>query len=381
MLDRTKIEKLAHINFDDSLIMSFYLNIDPHIAPTKKELRPRIHSLINEARDKLEELEEDGHLSHDQKKSLRRDLSLIDDFLEYDLKRNHAKGLAIFTCSSKNYWHVEVTPQPVKNDVFINKAPHVRNLLRVFDEFRHFGLLMISRDKARLFRIYGQEILEESAVLDEVPGQHDRGQWSQKRFEKHIEDHVDRHIKHTMEALWNYFENNPFNYLFVSTTEGLLPLLLKRMHPYIKELYIGNVPMEMYASDTQVLGEVTKLQHQIEAEEQRRELDKVIRNKMMGEHAAWGIAGVLSAVSSNNVVELLVKRDFTHEGAKCSNCGLLTLADTSCPACAHHLEHVDDVVEEIVEKANHNNAEVIFVDSVEMDYQLEKIAAITRGER
>lgn len=379
MLDKSKIEKLAHVDFEPYLITSFYLNIDPSISPTKKELRPRIHSLTNEARDKMDELDKTGKLSHDQKVSLRKDLSLIDDFLEYDLKRNHAKGLAVFSCAAKDYWQVEVTPQPVNNIVELGAEPHVRPLLRVFAEFRHFGFLMISRDKARLFRIFGQEILAESAVLDDVPGQHDRGAWSQKRFERHIEDHVDWHIQNSMENLWGYFEKQPFDYLFISTTDDLLPVVMKRMHPYLKERYVGNLPMEMYASDQQVLDEVIELQHKIEAEEQRQELDKVIRNKMTGSHAAWGIEGVLSALSGNNVAELLVKRGFKHEGAKCGNCGLLTLADTSCPACEHHLNRVADVVEEIVEKASHDNANVLFVDSVEMDYQLEKIAAITRG--
>src|SRR5215472_6504141 len=90
------LRDLAGFRAGEGFAVSFYLNLDPHIARTPGDAQTRVHSLLDEAR--RAELDH-SELTHDQRAALRSDLDRIRRFVESEFERDGARGLAVFSAS------------------------------------------------------------------------------------------------------------------------------------------------------------------------------------------------------------------------------------------------------------------------------------------
>jgi len=80
---------------------------------------------VHEGKLKLDDME----LSHDQKAALEHDLMRIYVFVEHEFERGGRRGLAIFSCSGRDFWQVYPLPQPVRDRIEVGNHPYVRPLL------------------------------------------------------------------------------------------------------------------------------------------------------------------------------------------------------------------------------------------------------------
>src|SRR5262249_34354546 len=57
------------------------------------------------------------------------------------------------------------------------------------------------RERGDLYRLHAGRLVPLADETADVPGRHDRGGWSQARYERHIETIVDRHLRDVADAL------------------------------------------------------------------------------------------------------------------------------------------------------------------------------------
>jgi peptide chain release factor subunit 1 len=376
MLSREKIRQLSEQEFKDNYVVSLFLDVDPERHPSRKDLQSVLNSLINQANDKIEQLGKNDSLSHEQRQSLAKDLESIREYVVYDFNREKTPGIAFFSSKRAGLWDIERLPHSVKNRVVINRGPYVRPLLRMLDDYKHFFTLLISKDKARLFRIFAEQIKDESDIFDVVPGKHEQGGWSQKRYQRHIEDHIDQHLKHVSSKLERFFAENPFDYLVISTTDEVRPMIEHRLHPYLKQHLIKWENLEIDALDQAVLDRTIEVEHGIIRKEQQDLVEKAKQRKTAGSLIAIGLENVLTAVREKRVETLLVRRGFSQKGFKSYNCKNLSLNDGNCEICGEKMSEVDDVVEEAIENTyNHNGAVRLINNHIDMS-EFDSIAAL-----
>ncbi len=224
---------------------------------------------------------------------------------------------------------------------------------------------LVERDRARIF-CGDESALEE--IVDErdedVPGRHDQGGWSQPRYQRHIEDHVDRHLSDVAARLLDLYKEGRVERLVIGCTEELLPRVLDHLHSYLRERFAGRIEVDVKTANAEELQELVAAV--LEREDERREeelFERLRRELAVAGRAAYGLEGTLAAVNEARVEVLLTKLDLTEPGVFCPKCGWLGVAPQpgggnplaeatgpECPVDGGALEETGNVVEKAVER-------------------------------
>lgn len=370
MLSKERICQLAGKEDKDSYTISLFLDIDPQKYPSRKDIKPHLKSLLNEGEHKIKSLDEDNKLNHKQKISLQRDINRIEEFVSHDLNRNGTKSISVFADNINNLWEIEALPESVNSKIVINHGPYVRPLLKVLTDWKHFGFVIISKDKTRLFRVFIEKVVEHSEIFDEVPGRHEQGGWSQARFSRHIDDHVGRHLSHTFEALEKFYKIKPFDYLVISTTNELKPIIEKHLRTYLLQKMISWEHLPIDANIEEIINRFNVIRNRVDRLEQDRLYSEILRRGPSDSHLMYGVKVVIDAFSQNRIKNLVIQRGFIKPGKKCLKCNIIytdsdhNIAEKNnrCKVCDDELILVDDAVEEIIEKAFFNDIDVRLMD-------------------
>jgi peptide chain release factor subunit 1 len=100
---------------------------------------------------------------------------------EFD--RTDVRGLGIFASGGEIFETVQVA-LGVRNIARVNAHPYVVPLEVLLGRQHRIGLVLIERDKARIFRYQLGRLEESYAHRLRRPGQHQQGGWSQLRFQQ-----------------------------------------------------------------------------------------------------------------------------------------------------------------------------------------------------
>ena len=71
----------------------------------------------------------------------------------------------------------------------------------MLDEYGRYGVALVDSESARLMTVNLGEIDDGNDVDDDVTGRHKQGGWSQSRFQRHIDEEIDDHLRHAATAL------------------------------------------------------------------------------------------------------------------------------------------------------------------------------------
>jgi peptide subunit release factor 1 (eRF1) len=271
--------------------------------------------------------------------------------------------VAVYTSTDPDWAFVVSLPtRPVERLVW-NAKPEIEPLLEAVDEGERIAVLFFDKERARLFVIALGEIEERQGVFDEVPGKQKTGDWfalSQKRYERHHEDHVLRHLHRTMAVLMDELHRRPFDRLFVAGPPEALSMLMHHLPRPLRLRYSGTLELEWFAPDSEILDAALKA---AEAAERQHELDLVNRllDNLNGQ-VVLGLEPVLAALWERRVDRLLMTGAIKGPGGRCPACGRLVAGSGPCPVCETEVVPVDDLRAAIIEQALASEAKVEFVE-------------------
>ncbi len=342
MISRQDLERLAAFKSDEGVV-SAYVRIDPklvydrqaHAAQFKGAVRAFLRANKNGWRETV----------------LERESGRILKYLEDHLPSG--RGIAVFSCQPAGLWEAISLDVTVPTFVDVGTTPSIEVLTRVLDEYPRLAIAIVQRDAARIYLSEQRHAEEEAAIQSEVPGWHDQGGWAQARFQRHIEVHVQRHLKEAADELEKLFYARPFARLVLGGSPEAVDEFLGLLPNPIAQRVVGTVPVDLKHETEEAILERAR---QAGAEAERRsEIELVERALNAAASGGRGVAGLqetLQAVAEGRVHTLLVPEGFTAQGASCPACGYLaaTLLDR-CPACGAAADPAPDVVERAVERA------------------------------
>ncbi len=248
--DRDQLRRLAELRQDRPVVLSLYLNLDPAEFATPPARATAVGSLLDEADRRLRE--RDG-LSPDDRHALRRSLARARMLLERDLPTEGAQAVAVFASEPPGLFEALRLPRPVANRVAIGRSPLIGPLARL-ERRERWCVALVSRRDARIFRGSPDGLREIEQIHDEVFGQHDRGGWSQARFQRGIEKEKDDHLRHTVEALMAHLERASFQRLILGGPREVVADLESKLHGYLAERLAGRIDVDVdHSSPEQVL--------------------------------------------------------------------------------------------------------------------------------
>jgi peptide chain release factor subunit 1 len=346
-LDRELLRKLAGWETDGLPVTSLYLDVDGRRWPRRGDYVRRAEDLLHRACDESRPRDRDEH------RSVCGDVERMRSFVQDEFERTGpVRGLAMFSCSRAGLWEQASLTQAVRDRVVVSARPHLLPLEALLEMAETFSVALVDRERARIFVASLGEIDEVSHLLDDVPGKHDQGGWAQARLQRHIEDHVQRHLKHTAGTLLRLYQRRRFGHLVLAGPEETVSELERELHDYVRRTVLGRVSLAMAAPADEVLAAVVDLERELEATREREAVDRLTSEMTGGTGRAMaGLDDTLIALEAGRVEVLVVSPGLDASGVRCSRCGHLASGGDRCAVCGGPVTQVPDLVEEAIELA------------------------------
>ncbi len=376
LLSREQVEDLSKFKSEDFLTTSFYLNSDKS-QMMKKEITLSLKNLLNQSKSQVEQMDVDKKKRY----SLYEDLNKIDRFCSQNLSSNNSLGLAIFSCSSQNFWKFFNLPSPPRNRIVFDGNPYVRPLSAILDEHHRIFALTLGRKEAKWYEIFMGEITLLDSQKEDVPSKVKEGGWEgyeSKRIERHIATHLHDNFKKIAQTTFNLFKQNHFDWIFLGCKEEYYSDFKALLHPYIKSKIKGRLKATPNDSQATILKESLELEKKLKKQEEAEIVPRLISELEKGGLATSGLKQVLRSLNRSQVQTLIVTRNFSQTGRKCPRCYFLFVDELRCPSCQRRTDKMLDIIDEAVEAAMDKNCQVKHVTPPSKLNKYGKIGAFLR---
>lgn len=370
-LDRQLLRELADWSTGGLPVTSVYLDVDGRRYPRRADYLVRLEDLLRKAGN--------GSWSKEDRRSVDADSEKISAFVSERFERDGTRGLALFSCSGAGLWKDVALPQSVRDRVTVGPRPHLLPLEAVLESFESFCTALIDREKARIFLTVGGKIEEVSDILDDVPGWHDQGGWAQARLQRHIKDHIQRHLKRVSEVLLRQHKEQGFDHLILAGPDEVVAELERELHDYVRRTVVARVVLPMTARATDVLEATLAVEQELQTRREWETVDRLASE--VGSATGRAVAGfddTLLALESGRVQTLVVAFGLEASGVACTSCGHLATGGERCAVCGGDVEEAPDLVEEAIELALRQRCEVETVQDVPGLTALGGIGALLR---
>jgi peptide chain release factor subunit 1 len=338
------LRRLAEWSDQRYLVTSLYLDVDGRRFPRRVELAARAETLLKKA--------DQGESDRDRRGSVERDVGRILSFVSDEFDRSRTRGLAIFSSSGAGLWEPVALPRPIRDRAVVGPRPYLLPLEAALERAETFCTVIVDREKARFFITQAGRTEEILDIFDDVPGQHDQGGWAQARMQRHIEEHVQRHLKHVGQVLLRRHQRRPFQRLILAGPEEIVAELERELHDYVRRTITDRATLSMHAAPGDVHAHIVAVQERLDAEVERETAGRLVSEVRSGTgRAVAGLAETLDVLEAGRVDTLVVLFGLEAAGVSCPNCGHLATGGDRCSMCGAEMVEAPDLIELAVESA------------------------------
>lgn len=369
VLTEASIRELAGFRSADPPVVSCYLDVDGRRQVRAKDYQLTLESMARRVAA--------DHADHD----LRSDLDRLMSHVGNGIDRHGVRGLAMFSCASKGLWEVLPLPVPVASRIAVNQSPVVGPLEAIVHELEPLAVLLVDRQRARMFRLHFGEVIERSNLFEALPREYDRrddaGRGSREREQHHVDELAMQHLRHAADAVFHQFQESGFGHLTIGAADDVYSSVEHVLHPYLRERLAPRLHVAVTASESEIVRAALEVEREVE---RRRETASVARLRDAvgsANKGVAGLAGVLPALADRRVATLLVSNGFAESGWQCE-CGALALKGPRCPVDGRDMVRTDDVVSDAIDAALREGARIEMCEgNADLDV-LGRIGAILR---
>jgi peptide chain release factor subunit 1 len=369
---REQLDRLAAFQPTEMPVLSLYLNMaadehgkDHYDQFLRKTFPERILTLTGAAR-----------------KSFERDVQRIRDYLA-NQSRASANGLAIFACAAENdFFQAVQLDAPIDHHwLYIAAVPHLYPLARLNDQNPRYAALVLDTNSARLF-VFGLRSLEtREDVLNVKTRKTMTGGWSQARYQRHLENFHQQHIKEVVAVLDRVVREERINHVVVACDAVARPTLMEQLPKHLAEKVIDMMKLDARAPEHKVLTETMEVLRQKDVETDAERVKTMLD--------AWRAAGLgivgpestMAALVMGQVEELLItatpeRLRLARVPPDLATSGPVEI-DTSRPTQDVDVER-HKLADELVTKAQQTSARIRFIEDPDLLQEVGGVGAILR---
>jgi peptide subunit release factor 1 (eRF1) len=355
LVTEDSVKTLAAFKGKESPVVSVYLDVDGRRYPRKQDY---VQSFLALTR----------HCRTNGASAVADDLQRIEAFVKGGIDRSQTRGLALFSCSSAGLWQTFELGVPVRNQLVVNHTPHVRQLEGLINNNERFGVLVVDRQRARMFVFEQGQLIDHSERFDELPRHDDdRGDWQRDHVRDHAAAMAHLHVRRAAQVAFDVFQTRGFDHLILSAPVELVAEVERELHRYLRDRIAATLTLPASASVAQVRKAAMAIDEQVERGKSATLAGKVLDRLGTG-GAVVGLEPVLGALADRRIETLVVSEGFEAPGWRCWGCDQVATKGRSCAMCGNEMVRVDDVVEEAVEVALGQSCRVVTcLDSADLD--------------
>jgi len=352
MISHKELERLADLRSDEG-ILSVYLKIDPQLRYDPNQAAAKFKGAVK----RFQRTAADENLSS----VADREKDQVLRFLEQSLPAGDS--IAIFSSQPSGIWEVVPLDVMVPTSVSVDTTTNTLLLMQVLDEYPRFVVAVVQRDRAAIYTSEQRRADEETEIESAVPGRHDQGGWAQARFQRHIEFHVERHLKKVVDEIEELFYERPFNRLVVGGSEEAVNELLGMLPEPLSRRVVGTFPVDLkHQTEEEVLDQARQVLREEERRGEKDLIEQIVSSAESGGRGTVGLEPTISSVRDGRAHILAVAEGATAEGWECPSCEYFTSETLDrCPLCSSDGQAIPDVIERAAEKAYGTGARVEIV--------------------
>lgn len=350
------VRTLAAFKGKDAPVVSVYLDVDGRRSPRQRDCERSLERMLRSA-------------PIDAHPSISEDLRAIEAHVRAGVDRSHTRALAMFSCSINGFWQSWHLAVGVRNQLVVNHTPHVRQLEAIVDTNERFGVLVVDRQRARMFVFEQGELVERDELFDRLPRHDDDGgEWDRDHVRDHTAAHAHAHVRRAAQVTFAVFTERPFGHLILGAPADLLPEVERELHSYLRGRIAARISLSTAAPDAEIRRAAMDVEERIERDRHATLVNRLRERISAGSGAVAGLEPVLAALNERRVETLLVSEDFIAPGWHCPGCDQVMARGRRCPVCGVEMIMVDDIVEEAVEVALTSSGRVVTCrDNADLD--------------
>ncbi len=334
-----QLRELASFRAEKGCAISLFVNLDPSESPTAADVQSRVNSLLDRAGKELDERR--AEQSRPQREALKGDLERIRAWFADGFDRGGAAGVAVFAAGLDNFWSTITTSDRLEDDARVGGELYLAPLVRNVGRGDGTIVAAVSRERGEVYRLRGGSLKVIADESTDVPGRHDQGGWSQARYERHIDEIVERHWREVAATLDRCVRTLPGARVVLIGAEEMRSDFESVLSNEVRSCIAGWAVAEAHA-DAQGLLEAAKPV----LDEWWRSHDEQILDRWRQEaakkgRAATGWEETLEAASDGRIELLLVADGTDRPAYQCPQCGRAQVSNGSCPLDGTTMESRD----------------------------------------
>lgn len=375
-----QLERLAAFEPAPYPVVSLYLNTQPgqhgrdqYQAFIRKEFKARSRTYPANSPERA---------------SLDRDLEKISRYLEGELQPS-ANSVAIFACSAGELFETVQMAAPIdRHFLHIGDQPHLYPLARIESQHPRYAALVTDTNTARILVFAGGEVVKQREINNVKTRATSQGGWSQARYQRHIGNFHQQHVKEVVEALDKIVRDECIDHVVLSCDDVALPLLRSQMSKQLEAKIVDNVRLEAHAPADALVRAAEEAMQRLNERTDREKVDAAVGAYRAGGLGVVGPEDTLAALLKGQVDELLIgasmqqmKRLPAGQTIGSANDAVLAepAVDTvSAGEAADSSPEVVRLADELITKAKQTSAKITFVEDPELLKDYGGVAALLR---
>ena len=245
-----RLRELAGFRGTNGCAITFYLGLDPSIAPTAGDAAVRVNSLLDEG-TRSEHAR--SRLTHEQARGLKSDVERIRAFFDNEFDRDGAQGLAIFACGPDNFWRTLTLAEPVRDAIKVGRQFYLAPLVPLLRRGSDALIAVVGRERGEILRLRGGRLQEIANHTEEQPGRHDQGGWSQANFQRHIDGLAADHLRDVADELNRRVRETGSAAVVIVASEETRGVFYDMLAQETRSCFAGWASAEAHASPAELL--------------------------------------------------------------------------------------------------------------------------------
>lgn len=355
-----ELRHLARLPRSSAPFLSLYLNSRWDSEKQRERVRIFVKTRLKEC------LASAAALPGEARRGLEDDAERVEHYVRGVVNREWDEafdGVAVFAGSGLGEFRVLRSHLPFEQAFTCSDRPVLRPVAEQAHEGEPALLALVNGDAGRLLAFEMGGLSREFSFVDEdFPGRHDQGGWSQARYQRHVDEHLNRNLKRLAEHLVKWADERRGARIVLSGPEQLLGTFEALLPKRCEGAVCARLRLDPTAAPDVIQSEVLAALRAGRDREDGEAVDNLL-NKVRG--TGRGVAGpepVAQAVAAGRVHVLYVTRSFRESGWKCFACGALGVkVPLGCPQCGKPVEGVE-LGEELIRGTLAADGKVVALD-------------------
>lgn len=312
------------------------------------------------------------------RESYERDVERIERWVEEEL-RPSSSGVAIFACAgAEDFFEAVQLDVPVREHrLYVYHQPHLYELARLSDAYPRYAAVVADSRLARIFVFALGGTVDEQEVENATINRTRAGGWSQARFQRHVDNQRQQHVKEAVAALDRIVREEEIGHIVLAGDEVIVPTVRAELTPHLEEKVVDSLRLDITAPEHEVLQETLRAMAEEDAREDADRVRRAVEGYRAGGLGVAGLAPTLAALVRGQVGELLVSADLEARYAE------PVPRDSSLipPDLATQLPEeaaTVDLADELVSRARSTGATVSFIENTSLLAEVDGVAALLR---